>query len=265
MGLDIAIGIMVLLGAIRGWFRGFLLQAIRLGGLVGSVYVAAPVRGLAKPYVAPYLATIRPDLLDRMLWWASAVICYLVTVGLAGMLVNFRRQRPYGDPDVSRADQSAGFLLEAAKSAVIAAFLVASLDKYASSWLQSVPWANEQSRDSMVLAWERQYRPAEKIWTAPPVQQFVAYVRKMGMTGGVDLGEPANLLGQQLLPKPAADLLTPLPPPDHATAEVPPRNPRLGLPSIGDNTKADLLPSPNATEDEVSAKISQAVDKIMNP
>ena len=44
MGLDIALGLMILLGAIRGWFRGFVLQALQLGGLVGCVYAAGPIR-----------------------------------------------------------------------------------------------------------------------------------------------------------------------------------------------------------------------------
>lgn len=255
MGLDIALGIMILLGAVRGWYRGFVLQAIRLGGLVGSVYLAAPVRGLARPYVAPYLATIRPDLLDRMLWWASAVVCYLVTVGLATILVTMQRRRPYGDPDVSRADQMAGFLLAGAKTAVVLAFSVASLDRYATSWVQSVPWADEQSRTSMALAWERQYRPADKIWAAPPVQQFVAYVRQMGMSGSSPApGGTVELLTdqviQQITPAPAA-----------TSAEAPPRNPRLGLPPVRDR----LLPPPDATEDEVARKISQATDGIIHP
>ncbi len=255
MGLDIALGLMVGLGAIRGWFRGFLLQAIRLGGVVGAVYLAAPVRGVARPYVAPYLATIRPDLLDRMLWWGSAVACYLVTVGLASTVVHMQRRRPYGDPDVSRADQALGFMLAAAKSAVVAAFLVANLDKYAAAWVKSVPWADEQARESMALAWERQYRPADRIWAAPPVQQFVAYVRQMGMAGGgADLGQPANLLAEQVLPQL-------VPAPTAASAEVPARNPRLGLPSRGERA----LPAPDATEAEIEAKISQAVEGLNHP
>ncbi len=254
MGLDIALGVLIFLGAIRGYFRGFLLQAIRLVGLVGSVYLADPVRGLAHPYVAPYLATIRPDLLDRMLWWASVVVCYLVAVGLASTVVNLQRRRPYGDPDISRADQSMGFVLAGVKSAVVMAFVVANLDKYAVDWAKSVPWADEQARNSMALVWERQYRPADKIWTSPPVQQFVAYVRKMGMMSGADLADPASkLLTDRVLPRvdPAAA----------ANAAFPPRNPRLGLPPVGDGP---LLP-PNATEAEISERISQAVDKLIHP
>ena len=257
MGLDIALGIMVALGAIRGWFRGFVLQAIRLGGIVGAVYLAAPIREVARPYVAPYLATIRPDLLDRMLWWASAITCYLVTVGLASTVVHMQRRRPYGDPDMSRADQMAGFLLAGAKSAVVVAFLVASLDKYAVTWAQSVPWAGEQARESMALAWERQYRPADRIWTAPPVQQFVAYVRQMGMAGSSvapDLGPSANLLADQILPQVAPTAAA-------TSAEAAPRNPKLGLPIPGDR----VPPRPEPSDAEVEAKISQAVETLNAP
>ena len=42
MGLDLALGGLVLISAIRGWLKGFLVQAIRLAGLVASVYAAGP-------------------------------------------------------------------------------------------------------------------------------------------------------------------------------------------------------------------------------
>ncbi|MEO8452654.1 MAG: hypothetical protein ABI647_22870, partial [Gemmatimonadota bacterium] len=57
-----------------------------------------------------------------------------------------------------RTDQGAGFLLAGIKSALVVAFLVASLNKYATKWAQSVPWADEQVRTSMAVAWERHTR-----------------------------------------------------------------------------------------------------------
>ena len=36
------------------------------------------MRDYAKPYVVPYLTTIQPDLVDRLLWWVSAVVTYFV-------------------------------------------------------------------------------------------------------------------------------------------------------------------------------------------
>jgi hypothetical protein len=182
MGLDIALGIMILLGAIRGWFRGFVLQAVRLGGLVGCVYLADPIRDYARPYVIPYLGTIPPNLLDRMLWWTSAVVTYLTIVGLGSLAVKLYRKRPYGEPEPNRADQFAGMLLAGAKAAVVAAFLVGGLDKYGLVWVKQTGWASDLTNSSVVLGWQEQYRPSEKIWTAAPVQHFVAHVRQMGIT-----------------------------------------------------------------------------------
>jgi Colicin V production protein len=183
MGLDIALGIMVLLGAIRGWFRGFMLQAIRLSGVVGCVYAAGPIRDYVRPHVVPYLTSVPPAILDRMLWWSSAVVSYLTMVGLASLAVKLYRRRPYGEPEPNRADQFAGMLLAAGKSAVIAAFLVGALDKYALIWIKQVPWATEMTKSSTVLTWHDQYHPSEKIWDAAPVQNFVGYVQKMGIAG----------------------------------------------------------------------------------
>src|SRR4051812_14035103 len=97
MGLDIILGLFLLAAAIRGWFRGFLLQSIRLGGLVGSIYAASPIRDAARPYAVQYLPSIRPELLDRLLWWTGAIACYVVSVGLATLAVKMARRRPFGE------------------------------------------------------------------------------------------------------------------------------------------------------------------------
>jgi hypothetical protein len=181
MGLDIALGLMMLVGGIRGWFRGFLLQAIRLGGLIGSVYLAGPIRDLARPYLAPYLKTIDPSLLGRMLWWSSAVIAYLVIVGFASQAFRAYRRRPYGEPEPNRADQFGGFLLATGKTAVMMSFLIGAADRFVLGYIRQVPWAAEQAKTSQALVWHEQYRPADRIWAAPPVQMLVAHVRKMGV------------------------------------------------------------------------------------
>jgi uncharacterized membrane protein required for colicin V production len=181
MGLDIALGVMILFGAIRGWFQGFVLQAIRLIGLVGCVYAAGPIRDLVAPYVAPYLKTIDPSLLGRMLWWSSAVVSYVAMVGLGSLAVKLYRRRPYGEPEPNRADQFAGFLLATAKGALVAAFLVSAIDRYVLTYARQLPWAADQLKTSTSLVWNEQYKPADRIWSAPPVQMFVAHVRQMGV------------------------------------------------------------------------------------
>jgi len=181
MGLDLALGGLVLLSAIRGWMKGFLVQAIRLGGLVSAVYAASPVREQAKPYVVEYLPTIQPSLLDRLLWWGSAVTSYFVIVGVASLVVGIARRPKFGMEEPNRSDQFAGFGLGIVKGLIVTSFLVAGLARYSSWTFERLSWAEKQTKESYAWEWNQKYRPASRIWTAPPVQQFVTHVQKMGL------------------------------------------------------------------------------------
>lgn len=180
MGLDIILGLVILMAAVRGWFRGFVIQAIRLAGLVGSVYSAAPIRDATRSYAIKYLPSMRPDLLDRLLWWASAVVCYVVVVGLASLAVKMARRRPFGEVEPNRTDQFAGFLLGGVKGAVAVCFLAAALQRHAVERVKGIDWAEGQAKDSYALMWEAQYHPADRVWTSAPVQHFVAEIRRKG-------------------------------------------------------------------------------------
>jgi hypothetical protein len=182
MGLDLVLAFVVLIGAIRGWLRGFILQAVQLAGLVVCTYEAGPLRDFAKPHLEGYLRGIRPDLFDRLLWWVACVLSYVVTVGLATWLVRVYRRRPYGEPDLYRGDQAAGFLLGAAKSALIVILLIAAVEKYALSHLKGLKWAEDQASSSRALTWSEKYQPLARIWAWPPVQTFANHVQKMGLS-----------------------------------------------------------------------------------
>ena len=194
MGLDVILGVMVLLTAVRGWFQGFVLQAIRIGGLVACVYEAGPIRDLARPHVQGYLTGLRPELLDRLLWWASCALGYVVTVGAATMIVRLQRRKSFGEPDPYRGNQAAGLLLGMAKGFVVVAFLVAAIDRYLPEQFGRIDWAAGQLEHSQALSWAREHRPADRIWSTPAVQTFVAYVREMGLNrpdeSGPDLEPP---------------------------------------------------------------------------
>jgi uncharacterized membrane protein required for colicin V production len=180
MGLDLALGGLVLMAAFRGWLKGFVTQAIRLAGLVAAVYVAVPVRDQSKPYVVEYLPTIRPELVDRLLWWCSAAVSYFVIVGVASMLVAVARRPKFGLEEPSRGDQFAGFGLGTAKGLLLASFVVAGLNTYALPQMSKIAWAEEQRKGSYAWEWNEQYRPAARIWASPPVQRFVEHIQKMG-------------------------------------------------------------------------------------
>jgi uncharacterized membrane protein required for colicin V production len=183
MGLDLALGGLVLLAAIRGWFKGFVLQAIRLSGLIACVYAADPLRDQVKPHVIGYLSTMKPDLIDRLLWWASAVVAYVVLVGLASLIVKLYRQRPFGLDEPNRGDQFAGFLLGAAKGLLVVSLTVSGVQKYALGYLKSIPQAQELIADSKALKLDARLHPADQFWAFPPVKLFVARVQRGGLTG----------------------------------------------------------------------------------
>jgi uncharacterized membrane protein required for colicin V production len=181
MGLDLALSALVLMAAIRGWLKGFVVQAIRLGGVVAAVYASAPVREQARPYIEPYLQTIRPELLDRGLWWACAVISYFVIAGAASLIIAVARRPRFGIEEPKRGDQFAGFGLGIMKGLILASFAVAGLQSYGEPFLSKLPWVDEQSRSSYAWEWNTSYHPAARIWNAPPVQHFVAHVQRMGL------------------------------------------------------------------------------------
>jgi len=180
MGLDLALGGLVLVMAIRGWIKGFVLQAVRLAGVVVCVYAADPVRDQVKPRVTGYLPTIDPELVDRMLWWASAVAVYVLLVGVATLAVKLYRRHPYGLVEPSRADQLGGLLLGGAKGVIVAAFIVAGIQDYALDHLKKLPRAQEQVRTSRSMQWNERYKPVARVWATMPVQHFVNRVRRMG-------------------------------------------------------------------------------------
>jgi uncharacterized membrane protein required for colicin V production len=190
MGLDLALGGLVLFTAIRGWLKGFLVQAIRLAGLVTAVYAAAPLREQIKPYVAGQFPTMKPDLMDRILWWGSGVGAYFVLVGVASLIVSVSRRQNFGMAEPNRGDQFAGFGLGVLKGLVVASFLVAALHKYAEPQLVKLAWAEEQKKESYAWKWHEDYQPAAKIWAAPPVQNFVQHIQKMGLPGAPEKGKP---------------------------------------------------------------------------
>jgi uncharacterized membrane protein required for colicin V production len=190
MGLDLVLCVVILAAAVRGWFRGFVLQAIRLGGLVGSVYAASPLRDEVRPYINSYLPTIRPDLLDRLLWWLAAIVCYAVTVGLASLGLKMARRRPFGEIEPNRTDQFGGFLLGGVKGAVVVAFVAAGLQRHALDRVKGIDWAEHQAKDSYALQWEADYHPADRVWASAPVRHIVGEIRRKGLL--LDPDDPAT-------------------------------------------------------------------------
>jgi len=182
MGLDLALAAVIVFSGIRGWLRGFVSQAVRIAGFVGCFYLADIARDQARPYVLDRLPKIEPALVDRLLWWVCAVVCYVVTVGLVTLAIKLsRRPDASGSPGVRRDNQFAGFAFGAAKGALIAVFLAAGVHKYARDVPPQAEWIGRQLDGSMALQWTERYQPAPRIWESPPVRRFVDHIRRNGL------------------------------------------------------------------------------------
>jgi uncharacterized membrane protein required for colicin V production len=180
MGLDLALGAIVLFAAIRGWLKGFVSQSVRLTGFVACFYLADAVREQARPFALAKLPTIETGLMDRILWWASAVISYIVLVGVTTLAIQMMRTPPAkGMQSSARNDQFAGFTLGIAKGLLIAAFLAAAIEKYA-DWVPKATWVHNQTEGSWALKWTDQYQPVPRIWATPPVHNFVEHIQRNG-------------------------------------------------------------------------------------
>ncbi len=248
MGLDLALGVIVLIGAIRGYFRGFVSQAVGLGALVGCVFLADPVRDTARPYARELFPSIAPDVLDRLVWWAATVACFVLISGTANWAIRLRRRRPsaFGEPDdANRTDQGAGFLLGAAKGLIIASFVAAGVARYIPGRIPPGGAIEVQTQHSQAMQWTAQYHPAERIWNSPIVQAYIQQVKRRGIwqpdpTAGAPDASAAPLVKDG---SGASNRSTPVqvpgPGPDGASVPAPDsvqtaqRLPTLNLPRLG--------------------------------
>ena len=251
MGLDVALGVIILIAAIRGWLQGFVYQAIRLAGVVACIYLAAPVREQAKPHLIAYLPTIQPDLVDRLFWWVSAAVSYVVLVGVTTLVIKMtRRPEIPGIPVQSgRNDQFAGFLLGAAKGVLLAAFMTAGVQNYALTQVATIPWADQQVKTSMALRWNEQYQPATKIWSSPPVQHFVSRIQRMGwQSPNEGPARPDEKAGERPVVQTASR------PPDQV---VGPSKPRSVPPNVSANPPATAAPKLRIADPEIERAVEE--------
>jgi len=250
MGLDLALGVIILIAAFRGWLQGFVSQAVRITGLIACVYLAEPVRNYAKPYVFPYLPTIQPELVDRLLWWVSAAATYVVLVGFVTLILKMtRRPEIPGIRESGRNDQFAGFLLGAAKGLIAVAFLTAGVQKYAAKHLGVLPWAEEQVKTSWAFKCNEQYQPVARIWESTPVKHYIAQIHRMGLQTPAESSQSAG--GSQ--------------PTDSPPVQTASRSPKLEVPGADGNANASPSSSPSSSSSQtqgLDAEVAKAVEEI---
>ena len=129
MGLDVALGVIILIAAIRGWLQGFLYQAIR-HRRTDCVRVSGRAGPRSGEAVHPALLADDPSGPGGPALVVGCGVRHLCRAGGATTLalkMTKRPEIPGIPPQRSRNDQFAGFLFGIAKGALIAAFLAAGI------------------------------------------------------------------------------------------------------------------------------------------
>jgi uncharacterized membrane protein required for colicin V production len=252
MGLDLALGVIILLAAFRGWVQGFVSQAVRIAGLIACVYLAEPVRNYAKPYVFPYLPTIQPELVDRLLWWVSAAVTYVVLVGFVTLVIKMtRRPEIPGIRESGRNDQFAGFLFGAAKGLLAVTFLTAGVENYALKYLKVMPWAEDQVKTSWAFKCNEQYQPVSRIWSSSPVRHYVSQIQRMGLQNPAEASQSAR--GEEAT--------------DNPPVKTASRSPKLELPGADQDATESSSSSPSSSSRQaqpLDQEVARAVEEIEN-
>ena len=160
------LGALILIGAVRGWFRGFLPQAVGLASLAGCVYLADPVRDLRGLDARQYLPTIQHELLDRLLGGSRrSPRIWSWPAWQPGVVRALRRRTPFGEIQPNYSDQGAGFVLGGGKALIIAAFIASGIVRDVPEYIKAGR-VGEQVRTSRALEWTAEYKPVDRIWSS---------------------------------------------------------------------------------------------------
>ena len=187
MGLDLALGAIVLFAAFRGWLKGFANQAVRIVGFIACFYLADPLRDQARPYILTKTPAINPGLMDRILWWIAAVVSYVLLVGLTTLIIQLSRNPSPDDSTLNarREDRIGGVLIGLGKGLLVAASLATAAVNYNALLIQNIPWIQRQCRGSYALAWTATYRPITRLSETFPVRNFIEHITRNGLKGGM--------------------------------------------------------------------------------
>ncbi|MGO9600729.1 MAG: CvpA family protein [Isosphaeraceae bacterium] len=211
MGLDLALGVIVLFAAFRGWLKGFVSQAVRIVGFIACFYLADPLRDQARPFLLGKMPAINPSLMDRILWWIAAVVSYVLLVGLTTLIIQLSRNPPPKDSTLSarREDQIGGLIIGLGKGLLVAAALATAAENYKATLIQNIPLIERQCRGSYTLAWTAIYRPIPRLLATVPVRNFVEHITRNGLNGRMqpEVEAEKNVAERDLIEgEPAAEL-----------------------------------------------------------
>ena len=168
MGLDLVLGLIILIAALRGWFKGFTNQAVRIAGFIACFYLADPVREQARPYVLAKLPTHRSRIAgpDPLVDLRGRLVHRPGGIQHPGHPVDAHCPGP-GVPRSRRDDRFAGSSSARPRDCFSWLSWPRAFRNTAIDLAHNFPWTERQTEGSYALQWTDRYQPVPRIWSCP--------------------------------------------------------------------------------------------------
>lgn len=128
MILDIAFGILILSGLVRGYRRGFLRQTMFVGGIILGVMFAGDLVGVLGKEIEPQLKSVPIALRPSTMHVGAIAVIAIITWIVGALVFSRNREKVVGMSGPSPLDRLAGATLGVAAAAVLIALAVAGLE-----------------------------------------------------------------------------------------------------------------------------------------
>lgn len=178
MGFDIAIGIVLLLGAVRGFKKGFARQILTLTSLILAFVFAKPLaERLAGPLAGP-LEQFPEAVAESMVYTGSLLGLFLV-VNLFGTLYLYvYRTRSLGVNAPSLQDRIVGVFVGVAVGGFIACVLISQVSRLPAMVRESdIVQTHFTGSRGVKLAME--YQISTRVWETPEVQRAYLHAGRL--------------------------------------------------------------------------------------
>lgn len=178
MGFDIAIGIVLLLGAIRGFKKGFARQILTISSIViAFVFAKTLAERLASP-LAKFLQDY-PDQISESIVYTGSLLGIFLTINLVGTLYLYvYRTRTMGVNVPSVQDRIVGILVGVVVAGFVGCVLIAQYERLP-SMIRENDAVQSHYTASHGVKLAQEHRIAARVWETPEVQRTYEHMGRL--------------------------------------------------------------------------------------
>lgn len=178
MGFDIAVGIVLFLGAVRGFKKGFARQILTVSSLVIALVFADPLAKHFPKQVHKLVEDYPADIAESMLGTGALLLIFLLINGAGTLYLYVYRTRSLGVNTPSLGDRIVGIGMGVAIAAFIACIGIATY-RYLPSTIRENDLVQSHYEKSRAIKLAEENQIAEKVWETQEVQRAYLHMGRL--------------------------------------------------------------------------------------